>query len=288
MPFAIYLVPVTTRPGRPNSFVPKHFDNASVDRWGAFYFSNVDSVVFICTAPQATLDAIAADADSRLLADESNLDAAITGGQRGAFVSILESLSIPGGWVQVGMTRREAIRILCRICNINKVIQTRVAFKKLHADLTAWVDGGGLTSIAGYEDSDQLPRKEQYRIVAKRTWAQLPTGVRNYLLAVRDEQGWTNEQLGIGASSTVGQMLKAMDRQPIGLKARMARHGLTFSTKYRDLPAGFQNELQTAAEQLGVDPSAAGLTGNSTITDFFYVVAETISTDPVSAGGVTI
>ena len=232
------------------------------------------ALVVAGAADQATLDTIAADPEVTRLATQSNWGDSITNGQANQIKSLLEGFGIPAQWVSGGMTRAQIIKTIVGIFQLNQRLEG-IAFNKMRADFYAWVDGGGLGNVAGHESDVNLSINEQRKIAKTLQWQELPTGAQNYLIAMRDKNGWSNTDLGLTATSTVNEIIKAMTGQGFGIRRRLAKHGLTLDSQYSTFPQGWKNELVEIVESFGLTPAELGLTGTSSLRDFLKAFADT-------------
>lgn len=160
-------------------------DHAEVIR-GSFLKLDADDTLGLIQAPQAYLDTVAGQLDAVLLADASTIDAVITPAQAAAFAAELESRSLPAQWLTAGMTRREAIRTMA---GIGMVSQRMLGRRR-----------GGLKATLA-----------RHGMTLDSTWADIPQAMRRELLDIADDFGW--DDLGLGATSTVREILKAMSDQ---------------------------------------------------------------------------
>lgn len=276
---------------RATSRKPKYVDDAAVTGWGALRFSHVDDAILMLDATQTYLNSVAGQTDTTRICTEAQLDNNLSAAQRTAAQNALEARSIPAQWITNPITFRQVIRTAGHIGFVNLRLGGTFA-KSFHDRIHTWLANGGLRNVSGFEDQPIPTTPEEFgaqgKILLGLTYSQLPNGVQNYLLEIRDRQGWTNQELGLNASSTVKQILRAMGNQGVGIRRRLQRHGLTLGSTWSELPQGFRDELQEIVQDFGLDPVALGLSGTSTLRQILKTFADQFASLPVIIGGVSV
>lgn len=169
----------------------KYTSDANVSSSGSIRIGKQDECVVLLQAPQAYLDSVAAQADTISIATPANIDDALTQGQVDAVRAWLEARSIPGDVVNVGDTRRQAIRAICRMFLFNQRCEGMF--------------GTGLKRLA-----------VNAGLTLSTQFSAFPQNVKDAFIAVRDAHGWGN--LGLTTSSTLRQILVAVAGQFQGIE----------------------------------------------------------------------
>lgn len=255
-------------------------------------FSTFDECILGIEGTPALFATMTADVDVDRICAEADLDNALTGGERTTVQTALENRNIPAQWVTDPITWRQVIRTIVGMFQLNKMLTQRMFWKKMLDDIHAWLQGGGLSNVVGFEaEPPATTTKElnrQGRIVKGLQWQQLPIGVQNYLIAVRDEQGWSNAELGLTTTSTVLEIMKGMSGQHKGIKRRLVRHGLTLNSTWADFPQGMKDELRVAVEAFGLDPVALGFSGTTTLRQMLKTFADEFAARPLQFNNVIV
>jgi len=188
MAVEVFLVPMVGDGTRADPFRGKYTDDAQVTSAGCIRYSREDDAICMMEAPQAYLDTVAGQADATRLATESNLDAALTLAQANAAKTIFEAAFIPGQFINEGDTRREAIRGVVGMFLFSQRLEGRF--------------GEGWKA------------KAQARgINLNSTWQDFPQALKDEFIAIRDDEGWTNAELGVTNASTLREILQAVSSQ---------------------------------------------------------------------------
>ena len=257
MPREFFLVPMIGDGSEADPHRAKYSDGAAAH--GCVRSAHREVGVVMLFAGQAYLDNVAGQADARRICTVAQLNDAPTNPQRTAISDALEALRIPADWLTAGDTWRVVIRTVCHFFFLDQRLEGSFA-KPLHAQIPQW----------------------------ERTYSQLSSAEQNALLAIRDRQGWTNEELGLTANSTVREIVRAMGRQGVGLRRRLARHSLTLSSQWSDLPAGMRDDLREVVTSFGFDPAGLGLSGASTLRQILKAFADQFANLPVVVNGVWV
>lgn len=264
-------------------------NDPSVVRHGCLRFSRQSDCLLMLDAPQTYLNTVAGSAGVQLVATPANIDNALTAGQATTIRNALEARQIPAAWVVAGLTRREVIRTVAHMAFLNQRLEG-IFLRPFHSRIETWLQNGGMVGIRGVTappaNAEEL--KQHGKLLLGTTYGELPANVQQFLLDVRDRQGWTNQDLGLTAQSTVREILRAMGAQGVGWQRRLARHGLTLDSTWTQLPAAFQDELREVVEDFGFDPQALGLSGASTLRQILRTFADQFQNEPIEIGGVTV
>ncbi len=188
MAIELFLMPSTGTGTRDDPYRLKYSDEPGVIRSGSIRYQENDVVVAMIEAPQATLDVIAGYSDATRLATENNLETTVTAGNVTTVRSIFEAAFIPNVFINVGDTRREVIR---------GVIGMFLFSQRMEGAL-----GEGWKKKA-----------QDAGVTLASKWSQFPTVLKNALITVRDDFGWSTEQLGVNNQSTMREILKAVSDQ---------------------------------------------------------------------------
>ena len=154
-------------------------------RAGSIRYSTADERLAIVEADQADLDSVAAESDAFRVWNETNIDSALDLGQVNNWRAFLEAREIPGEFVNVGDTRRQVTRGVVGMFLFSQRMEGRFG--------EGW--------------------KAKYKargMTLNSTWADFPQALKDELLAVRDDKGWTNAELGVTNISTMREILKAV------------------------------------------------------------------------------
>lgn len=287
MPKEFFIVPMVGAGTNFDGYRGKYTEEPGVLSSGTLRYSKQDSAIVMIESSQAQLDSVAAQSDATRISTEVQLDDTINGGQANSIEATLEAAEVPAQWVTAGLTRRQVIKITCGVFLFMQRLEG-LFLKNMHVQLTAWVDAGNLTSIPGHENDDQLPKGDQYKAALALTWQELPPGVQAFLITVRDRQGWTNPDLGLTSTSTVKQIIKAMGAQGVGVRRRLARHGLTLNSAFSTFPQGMKDDLTDIISSFGWTPALLGLTGASSLRDLLKAASDQWSSKLIIIGGVEI
>jgi hypothetical protein len=112
MPIEFFICPQVGAGTKADPIRAKYQQGVGVVRAGQLRFTRgagAESIVMI-EADQTYLDNVAADSECTRIADESNMDTPLTAPQVSNIQNFLEARGIPADWLQVGETRRQAIR----------------------------------------------------------------------------------------------------------------------------------------------------------------------------------
>jgi len=139
-------------------------------------------------APQAYLDAVAADSECRLLATPQTIDNALTQGQVNQVKSFLEANGIPAQWLQAGETRRQALRGIAGMFLFAQRLEGRF--------------GTGFRA-----------KMAERGITLGTQWQDFPRALKDEFVAVRDSFGWDAQRLGLTNTSTMREILKVCGDQ---------------------------------------------------------------------------
>jgi hypothetical protein len=291
MAVELFVVPMIGDGTRAVPYRARYSADPAVVRHGCIRYSKQDDCIVLLDAPQAYLDGVAAQPDAVRICTEAQLDNVLTAPQRTAVGNALEAREIPAGWLNAGDTWRVVIRTVCHIFFVNQRLEGTFA-APIHNQIETWLRAGGLAQVAGFESeppaSTPVLVRAQGRITLGLTFSQLPTAAQNYLLQVRDRQGWTNNELGLTAASTVRQIITAMGRQGVGVRRRLARHGLTLNSQWNTFPAALQDELREVVQTFGFDPVALGFSGASTLRQILKTFADQFAEHPVIIAGAVV
>jgi hypothetical protein len=188
----LFLIPMEgtgvfpTDPFRPKYIgVPK---SPQINRFGALRYGVEDSAIVMIDAPNGFLNSVRSQPDVTSLARANNIDNTLTAGQANAAKTIFEGAFIPGQFINAGDTRRQVIRGLAGMFLFSQRIEGKF--------------GGN------------WKKKAQARGVSlDSTFANFPQVLKDELISVRDENGWTNQGLGVTNQSTMREILKAISDQ---------------------------------------------------------------------------
>lgn len=191
MALQLFLVPMEGSGTHADPWRAKYVNDANVTASGSIRSAKRDECVVLIQAPQAYLDSVAAQADTITVATPGNIDNALNQAQVDAVRNWLEARSIPGDIVNVGDTRRQAIRAICRMFFFCQRCEGMFGqgFKQLAV-------ANGITLSTQFQD--------------------FPQAVKNAFIAVRDAHGWDN--LGLTTSSTLREILVAVAGQFQGIE----------------------------------------------------------------------
>jgi hypothetical protein len=79
-----------------------------------------------------------------------------------------------------------------------------------------------------------------------------------------------------------------MGSQGVGIRRRLARHGLTLDSTWAAFPQTLRDELREIVEDFGFDPVALGLSGASQLRQILKTFADQFSNKPVILAGVAV
>jgi len=289
VPLRVFLVPMIGTGTREDPHRAKYGRDPVVVRAGAVRISRQDEAVLLIDAPQAYLDQVEAQPDVMVITTPANIDLSLTQGQVDAIKAALEARQIPAHWLNAGDTRRTVIRMVCHMAFLNQRLEG-IFLRPFHEQIHAWLLGGGMVGIGGVTapPTNQQELRAQGQLLMALTFAELPTGVQQFLIDVRDRQGWTNQELGMTAQSTVREILRAMEVQGVGWKRRLARHGMTLDSTWNQLPQTFRDELREVVESFGFDPERLSLAGSTSLRHILRVFAELFQAQSVHFAGVEV
>jgi hypothetical protein len=291
VPIEFFLVPVVGTGTRADPRRAKYSTNPGVIRHGMIRYSHADDCIAMFEAAQADLDTLAGQSDVTRIATEANLNGTMNASQRTTLINALNARQIPSQWVAAGLTRRAAIRTVCWMFALVQRLEGRFD-KPFHDQAHQWLAGGGLRNVAGHEDepipTDAAELARQGKILLGLQFQELPSGVQNYLLEVRDKQGWTNQDLGLTATSTVKDILRSFGSQGVGIRKRLAKHGLTLASTWADFPQAMRDELQDAVESFGFDAQSLGFTGTTALRTMMKTFADQFAGRELWIGGVAV
>ncbi len=188
MPVEFFLVPMVGAGTRADPFRGKYTDTPGVVRHGCIRYSQLDDAICLIEAPQPTLDTIAGNADATRLATESNLDSTLNTAQANAAKTIFEDAFIPGEFINAGDTRREVLRGVVGMFLFSQRLEGTFG--------TGW-----------------RQRAQAAGVTLNSAWQDFPAQLRAEFIAIRDDQGWTNADLGVTNQSTMREILQAVSQQ---------------------------------------------------------------------------
>ncbi len=145
--------------------------------WGAMDYGLMDVAVMWADVTTAQHNALIANADCKFAATNANLNNAIGAGAAATVRNVLETLKIPGSWVQGTDTWRQILRGTCGLFQFAQRLHGKFGVKLVP-------DGYSLDT----------------------TWAELPQVGRDFLLATAIELGIDTS--GATASVTLRQIYR--------------------------------------------------------------------------------
>jgi len=198
MPVNLFLLPMSGAGTRADPLRGKYSADPQVTRRSNIRYSKLDDAIVLIQAPQSYLDFVAAQSDATLLATEANIDSQLTAGQAAAAKTIFEGAFIPGEFINAGDTRREVIR--------------GVVGMFLFSQRMEGIFGEGWKA-----------RAQAAGVTLNSTWQDFPQVLKDALITVRDDWGWTNADLGVANTSTAREILKAISDQFEATRITMSR-----------------------------------------------------------------
>lgn len=188
MAVELFLLPMIGTGTRADPRRPKYVRDPAVVRRGSIRYSRISHAIAMIDASQAYLNSIAQQPDATRLATAANIDQVINASQANAAKAVFEDAFIPGQFINAGDTRRQVIRGLIGMFFFSQRMERRFG--------------------EGWKE------KAQARGMAlDSTWQEFPQALKNELIDVRDDHGWTNTELGVTNTSTLREILQAISQQ---------------------------------------------------------------------------
>jgi hypothetical protein len=148
-------------------------------QWGAMDYGLMDVCVCWADTTNAQNTALVANSDCKLAATNANLDNAIGSGAVATVRNVLETLQIPGSWVQATDTWRQILRGTCGLFQFAQ---------RLHGKFGVKLVPDGMTLST--------------------TWAELPQAGQDFLTQTADELGIDHS--GVTGSTTLRAIYKVL------------------------------------------------------------------------------
>lgn len=166
----------------------KYSKDPAVTLSAAIRLGRTDDAILYMEATQTYLDSVAAESDATRLATTANLDSVLTAGQANAAKTKFEASFIPGEFINAGDTRREALR---------KVLGAFLFSQRME----------------GRFGESWKKRAQANGVTLNTEWRDFPVALQNEFRDIRDEKGWTNQELGLTGSSTLREIMGAVSDQ---------------------------------------------------------------------------
>lgn len=198
MPVNLFLLPLVGAGTRADPRRGKYSKHPQVTVRSTVRYSSLDDAIVLIKAPQAYLDSVIAEPDSTLLATQDNIDDQLTAGQANAAKTIFEASFIPNLFINEGDTRREVIRGVVGMFMFSQRME-------------------------GMFGEGWRAKAQAAGMTLNSTWQDFPQVLKDALITVRDDRGWTNAELGVTNTSTMREILKAISDQFESMPITMGR-----------------------------------------------------------------
>lgn len=199
MAFNLYVMPITGAGTRNDPRQPKYTSTFQSFNWTMYDYGNeTECLVGILDIDGATDSSLTGQADCIGL--PSNLDNAVAGA-RSTVQSDLESVNIPGTWVQTTNTWRDVVLFVGGAC------QFAQRFQGLTANGSRWFTGG---------------------VTLNSTFNSLPAGIRSAIQSAAASFGFDTS--GITGSSTLRQIIQSAAQQYVAAGMPLIMAGVSLYT----------------------------------------------------------
>lgn len=184
----LFLVPMEGAGTRTDPRRGKYTHDAALANWSTLRYGDDDSAIIFLDGTNTYLNFVASQPDATEIARVSNIDNTLNASQADAVKAVYEAADIPGEFINAGETRREAIRKLVGMFLFSQRMEGLLG--------ESW--------------------RKKYKaagMTLNSTWADFPQPLKDALIAVRDDFGWTNAELGVTNASTMREILLAIAAQ---------------------------------------------------------------------------